>query len=60
MSERLPVVGDDGLCFECTGCGDCCRGEGYVWVEDSRPADGRPGGHWELRIDVDARVKGKR
>jgi len=23
----------DGLCFECTGCGDCCTGApGYVWV----------------------------
>jgi uncharacterized protein len=23
----------DGLCFSCTGCGDCCSGEpGYVWV----------------------------
>ena len=23
----------DGLSFECTRCGDCCRGEpGYVWV----------------------------
>lgn len=24
---------EEGLRFECTGCGDCCRGEpGYVWV----------------------------
>lgn len=24
---------DKGLRFECTGCGDCCRGEpGYVWL----------------------------
>ncbi len=22
----------DGLRFECHGCGACCRGEGYVWV----------------------------
>jgi Fe-S-cluster containining protein len=23
----------EGLCFECTGCGDCCTGEpGFVWV----------------------------
>ena len=22
----------DGLCFSCTGCGHCCRIEGYVWV----------------------------
>ncbi|MDX1501528.1 MAG: YkgJ family cysteine cluster protein [Thermoanaerobaculia bacterium] len=21
-----------GLRFRCTACGDCCRGEGYVWV----------------------------
>ena len=25
----------DGLRFECTGCGHCCRwGEGYVWVSE--------------------------
>ncbi len=23
----------EGLRFECTGCGACCRGEGYVWVD---------------------------
>lgn len=24
---------EDGLRFECTGCGDCCSGEpGYVWL----------------------------
>ena len=22
----------DGLRFECSRCGDCCRGPGYVWV----------------------------
>ena len=22
----------EGLEFSCSGCGDCCRGEGYVWV----------------------------
>ena len=22
----------DGLPFTCTGCGSCCRGEGYVWM----------------------------
>lgn len=23
-----------GLCFECTGCGECCAGpgEGYIWI----------------------------
>ena len=24
----------EGLRFECTRCGACCRGEGYVWVDD--------------------------
>lgn len=25
----------DGLRFECTGCGHCCRwGEGYVWITE--------------------------
>ncbi len=25
----------DGLQFECTGCGHCCRwGEGYVWISE--------------------------
>ena len=24
---------EEGLAFECTGCGDCCTGApGYVWV----------------------------
>jgi Fe-S-cluster containining protein len=22
----------EGLAFACTGCGSCCRGEGYVWM----------------------------
>jgi uncharacterized protein len=22
----------EGLPFTCTGCGSCCRGEGYVWM----------------------------
>jgi Fe-S-cluster containining protein len=26
----------DGLCFTCTGCGDCCTGApGYVWVNQA-------------------------
>ena len=26
---------EEGLAFECTGCGDCCTGApGYVWVSD--------------------------
>ncbi len=29
----------DGLRFECTRCGGCCRGEpGYVWVDDMEAA----------------------
>jgi uncharacterized protein len=29
----------DGLQFECTGCGQCCTGEpGYVWVSDEEIA----------------------
>ncbi len=24
----------DGLRFSCTKCGNCCRGPGYVWVDD--------------------------
>ena len=25
-----------GLRFECTRCGRCCTGEGYVWLSDAR------------------------
>ena len=29
----------DGLCFECTQCGDCCTGDtGYVWVNKAEIA----------------------
>lgn len=29
----------DGLRFECTGCGGCCSGDpGYVWVDDDEIA----------------------
>jgi len=29
----------EGLRFQCTGCGDCCRGEpGYVWVTEAEVA----------------------
>ena len=31
--ERETAWYGDGLQFECTRCGDCCRGHGYVWVE---------------------------
>ncbi len=26
----------DGLRFECTRCGRCCTGEGWVWVSEAR------------------------
>ena len=26
---------EDGLRFSCTRCGNCCRGPGYVWVDDA-------------------------
>ncbi|MDX1383083.1 MAG: YkgJ family cysteine cluster protein [Thermoanaerobaculia bacterium] len=29
----------DGLSFTCHGCGDCCRGEGWVWVDDAEAAE---------------------
>lgn len=32
MSE--PVWYHEGLRFSCTRCGNCCRGPGYVWVDD--------------------------
>ena len=28
----------EGLRFACTGCGACCKGEGYVWVDESEIA----------------------
>lgn len=33
MSEKKKDWYEDGLCFQCVGCGECCRGPGgYVWV----------------------------
>ena len=30
---KKPWYAEEGLQFECTGCGDCCTGEpGHVWV----------------------------
>ncbi len=29
---------EDGLRFRCTRCGNCCRGPGYVWVNDEEIA----------------------
>lgn len=34
-STRTPWYAD-GLRFECTRCGRCCTGEGYVWVSQAR------------------------
>ena len=32
MTDSTPPWYADGLPFSCTGCGSCCRGEGYVWM----------------------------
>lgn len=41
MNDRLKVISDEqpwyqeGLRFECTGCGKCCTGApGYTWVDE--------------------------
>lgn len=39
----------EGLRFECTGCGDCCRGQGYVWVDEGEIA--RLAGHLNLALE---------
>ncbi len=26
---------EEGLRFSCTSCGNCCKGPGYVWVDES-------------------------
>ena len=36
MKTPEPPWYADGLRFECTRCGACCRGEGYVWVSRER------------------------
>ena len=36
MKARQPAWYADGLRFECTQCGACCRGAGYVWVSEER------------------------
>ena len=33
-SADTPPWYRDGLRFSCSGCGDCCRGEGYVYVDE--------------------------
>src|SRR5687767_13075746 len=37
MSEQ--VWYHEGLRFACTRCGDCCRGPGYVWVDEAEIAE---------------------
>ena len=39
MNTPEPPWYTDGLRFECTRCGQCCRGEGYVWVSRERIAE---------------------
>ena len=37
LSDKPPpedVWYQDGLRFSCTQCGDCCRGLGYVWLDE--------------------------
>jgi len=36
MPSRDEVWYKDGLRFTCTECGDCCRGAGFVWVDDEQ------------------------
>ena len=36
MKTPRPPWYADGLRFECTRCGRCCTGEGYVWVDEER------------------------
>ena len=40
----------DGLQFTCSRCGDCCRGPGYVWVDDAEI--GRLAAHLEMSIEA--------
>lgn len=52
----------DGLAFQCTGCGNCCTGHGFVWVSEDevhRIADalGRDAG--EVRLLDTRPVQGR-
>ncbi len=38
MSKISPAWYDEGLCFSCTQCGNCCRGAGNVWISDEEIA----------------------
>jgi Fe-S-cluster containining protein len=41
---------NDGLRFECTGCGRCCTGgNGYVWVSEREVS--RLAAHFEISLD---------
>jgi hypothetical protein len=39
----------EGLCFTCTGCGDCCRRPGYVFLEDGD--EERLAAHLEIDVE---------
>lgn len=44
----------DGLRFTCTRCGNCCKGPGYVWVDEDEMmllAD-----HFDLDVDTFQKV----
>ena len=34
MHDETPWY-HEGLSFRCSQCGDCCRGEGFVWVNET-------------------------
>ncbi|MFN0059107.1 MAG: YkgJ family cysteine cluster protein [Planctomycetota bacterium] len=38
VSDKSPWY-RDGLRFECTQCGHCCKIEGYVWVDEPKIAE---------------------
>ena len=35
MAPGLDLWYAKGLAFSCHGCSDCCRGEGYVWLDEA-------------------------
>ena len=49
MDARSTPWYENGLRFACQGCGACCRGQGYVWVDEA--AIRRLAGHLGLEID---------
>jgi uncharacterized protein len=44
----------DGLRFSCTRCGNCCRGPGYVWVDDEEIA--LLADHFEMETEAFTKV----